>query len=75
MRVNFLHMHVRETVIILEGGNLPHPWLPWFDVLETWKAMGRRHVTNTKCAKGADQKRRQLAEEETRESVERYFQA
>ena len=26
VRVNFLHRHVRDTVIILEEGNLPHPW-------------------------------------------------
>ena len=28
MRVHFLHQHVRDTVIILEEGNLPHPWCP-----------------------------------------------
>ena len=26
MRVNFWHWHVRDTVVILEEGNLPHPW-------------------------------------------------
>ena len=25
MRVHFFHRHVRDTVIILEEGNLPHP--------------------------------------------------
>ena len=23
--VNFLHLHVRETVVILDKGNIPHP--------------------------------------------------
>ena len=28
MRENFLHRHVRDTVVILEEGNLPHPRCP-----------------------------------------------
>ena len=28
IRVHFLHRHVRDTVVILEEGNLPHPQCP-----------------------------------------------
>ena len=26
MRVHFCHWHARDTLVILEEGNLPHPW-------------------------------------------------
>ena len=28
IRVHFWHQHVQDTVVILEEGNLPHPWCP-----------------------------------------------
>ena len=28
MRVQFVHRHVQDTVVMLEEGNLPHPWCP-----------------------------------------------
>ena len=33
MRMNLWHQHVWDTVVILEEGNLPHPWLPLCDML------------------------------------------
>ena len=33
MRVHFLHWYVRDTVIILEEVNLPHPRCPRCDML------------------------------------------
>ena len=33
MRLHFLHRHVRDTVVILELGNLPHPQCPCCDML------------------------------------------
>ena len=33
MRVYFLHRHVRDTVVVLEEGNLPHPRCPRCDML------------------------------------------
>ena len=53
IRVHFLHWHVRVTVIILEEGNLPHPWCPWYDMLLTCKDLNRRHITISQCDKGA----------------------
>ena len=39
MRVHFWHRHVRDTVLILEEGNLPHPRCPLCDMLVLWKAL------------------------------------
>ena len=64
MLVQILHRHVRDTVIILEEGNLPHPRCPKCNMLVPWKALNRRHITITRCAKGVEWKRQCLAEEE-----------
>ena len=37
MKVNFWHRHVRDTVVILEEVNLPHPRSPLCDMLFPWK--------------------------------------
>ena len=40
--VHFWHRHVRETVVILEEGNIPHPRLPMYVVLaadDDWTAV------------------------------------
>ena len=52
MRVYFLHRYVRYTVIIMEGGNPPHPRCPWFNMLVPWKAINGWHVTTAQCSKG-----------------------
>ena len=44
-------------------------------MLVYWKDLNGCHFTTAPCAKGADQKRRRLTEEETWESAERAFQA
>ena len=75
MRVNFLHRHVRDTVVVLEEGNLPHPRCPRCDMLFPWRALNRSHLATAQCARGAERKRRRLAEEELRKSSERAFQA
>ena len=40
-----------------------------------WSDLNRRHLFTIKCARGAERKRRRLAEEELRESLGREFQA
>ena len=75
MRVHFLHRHVLETVVILEEGNLPHPWSPQCNMLLPRRALNRRHPSTAQCARGAERKRRRLAEAEPRESTERVFGA
>ena len=75
MRVHFLHRHVQDTVVILDGGNLHHPRCPRYEMLLPWKDLNGRHITTTRCTKGAEQKRRQLTEEYMRESADITFQA
>ena len=75
MRVQFLHIHVRDTVIILEEENLPHPRVTQCDILVPWKALNGRHVTTTQCTKRAERRIWRLAEEEIRDITERDFHA
>ena len=53
MSLHFLHWHVRDTMIIMEEGNLPHQWCPQCDILVPWKSLNGQHVTTAQCAKGA----------------------
>ena len=75
MWVHFFHRHIRDNVIILEEENLPHPQFPQYDILVPWRALNGRHFDTAQCSKGAERKRRRLAEEDLRESLERAFQA
>ena len=40
-----------------------------------WRTLNERHPTTAQYARGAERKRRRLAEEEFRESMERVFEA
>ena len=57
----------------LEEGNLPHPRCPRCDLQDSRKALNGRHMGTAQCKKGAERKRRQLAE--TWENSERAFHA
>ena len=48
IRVQFFHRHVRDTVIILEEGNLPHPRSPLRYMLVPWPALNRRHLATSR---------------------------
>ena len=75
MRVHFWRRHVRDTVIILEEGNLPHPQCEKCDMLVPWRALNGRHKDTAMCKSGVERKRRRLAEAEIRESTEMAFEA
>ena len=75
LRVNLFHRHVRDTILILEEGNLPHPRCPHCGIQLTWEALNGRHTTTAQCAKGAEMKRRRLGVEEMRDSMATAFQA
>ena len=45
IRVQFLHRHDRDNVVILEEGNLPHPRYQWCNMLVPWQALNGRHIT------------------------------
>ena len=53
MRVNFWHRHVRDTVVVLEEGNLPHPRCPLCDIMVPWKALNGTHWCMAQCTQGA----------------------
>ena len=74
-RVNFWHRHIRDTVVILEEGNIPHPWCPLCDMLVPCKALNGTHRRTENCTRGAERKRRRLAAEEEREVTARAFSA
>ena len=75
MRVHFVHRHVLDTVVTLEEGNLPHPQCAKCDMQVPCRALNGRHPGTAQCAKGAERKRRRLAETETRENSEWAFEA
>ena len=75
MRVHFWRRHVRDTVIILEEGNLPHPRCKNCDMLVPRRSLNGRHKDTAMCLSGAERKRRWDTEEEIRESTERAFEA
>ena len=63
MRVNVLHWHVQDTVVILEEEKTPNPCCPRCDMMIPCCVLNRRHLDTAQCARGAEQKRRQLAKE------------
>ena len=75
MRAHFLHRHVLDTVVILEEGNPPHPRCPRCNMLVPWNTLNERNPATAQCARGAEQKRRRLAEAELRDSTKKDFEA
>ena len=75
MRVHFLHRNFLNIVVIMEELKSSHPWCGRCDMLVPRWALNGRHPATAQCVRGADQKRRRLAEAETRESSERAFEA
>ena len=74
MQIHFWRRHVRDIVIILEEGNLPHPRCTNCDMFVPWRALNGRHKSTEMCRGGADKKRRRLAEAEVRDSAEMAFE-
>ena len=75
MRMHLCSRNVRDIVNILEEGNLPHPRCSRCDMLVPWRALNGRHHATTMCRKGAERKRRRMAEAELKDSTERAFEA
>ena len=73
-RVHFWRRHVRDVVIILGEGNLPHPRCPQCNMLVPWRSLNGRHKSTAMCRSGAENKRRRLLEEEVRDSAEMAFE-
>ena len=75
MRVHFVHRHVLDTVVMLEEGNSPHTRCARCDMQVPRRALNGSHLGTAQCVKGAERKRRRLAEAETRENLEWDFEA
>ena len=56
VKVHFWHRHVRDTVVILEEGNLPHPRCPLCDMLVPWRSPNETHQHTAQCKRGAERK-------------------
>ena len=66
MQVQFVRLHVQDTVVMLEEGKSPHPRCAKCDMEVPQKALNGRHLETAQCAKGAERKIRRLDETETR---------
>ena len=75
MRSHLLQRHVRDTMIILDEGNLTHPRFPRCHMLVPWKYLNRKHVTTAQCKNREERKRRPMAEENIGESATIEFHA
>ena len=75
IRLHFVHRHVLDTVVMLKEGNSPHPRCARCDMQVPRRALNRWHPGTSQCLKGAERKRRRLAEAETQENLERAFEA
>ena len=75
MRMYFCSWHVRDIMVILEEGKLPHPRCSRCNMLVLWRDLNRKHHDTAMCRKGAERNRRRMAESELRESTERAFEA
>ena len=51
MRVNFLHRHVLNIVVILEEVNLPHPRFSRCDMLVPRRDLNGKHPATAQCAR------------------------
>ena len=74
MWMHFWRRHVRDNIIILEEGNLPHPRCKNCDMFVPWRALNGRYKSTEMCKRGVERKRRRLAEAEIRESTEMAFE-
>ena len=43
LRVHFVHLHMRVTILVLEEGNHPLPQFPKFNMFVPWEDLNWRH--------------------------------
>ena len=75
MRVQFVHRHVHDTVVILEEGNLPLPRCSRCYLQVPRRALNGRHLGTNQCRTGAERKIRRLGVAEGEAALERAFKA
>ena len=75
LRIHFLNRHLRDTVVIHDEGNRPHPRYPYCEMFVPWEDLNWSHPETTWCAKGDEKKRYYLAAEEAQAGEKTSFQA
>ena len=73
--IHFVYRLVRDTIIILEEVNRPHPHFPDWFMFVPWSELNKLHPNTALCARGAERNRRRLTDEEAQAGDETYFQA
>ena len=67
MRVQFLHRHVLNIVVILEEATPPLPRCGLYNMMVPRRDLNNRYPATAQCVRGVERKRPRLAEAETRE--------
>ena len=65
--MNFAHRHPRDSIVILEEGNQPHPRRPQCDMFVLHEALNRVHPTSEMCRSRTERKRQMMVVEEIKE--------
>ena len=60
MRVHFWNRNIRDTVVILEEGNLSHPRCPLCGMLVSLRALNWTHRRIAECKLAAERKQWRL---------------
>ena len=74
-RTHFWHRYVRDNMVILEEGNLPHLRWTLCNMLVPWRYLNGSHTGTAQCKKGVERKWRQLGAKEARAVTSRSFSA
>ena len=75
MKVQLWHRNVRDTVVILEEGSLPHPLCPMCDIMEPWISLNVFQKSTAHYKKGTERKRQRLVAKEARVVTSMAFSA
>ena len=49
-----MYLYVRDTMVVVEEGNPPHPHCLQCDMLVLWASLNGRNLNISQCAKGED---------------------
>ena len=56
LRINLVHRHMRETIVIMEGGNCYHYRCSSYNMFVPWEEINHHHPTTALCAWDAEWK-------------------
>ena len=64
LRINSVHCHVWNIIVIMKEDNLPQPQCPGCNIVLPWLTLNKRHPNTALCTGGAKRNHWSLAEEE-----------